>query len=362
MDTIGVTCKSCGKRLLFAKQAGTIGKCSVCGATQQITDLSALPDKQSLPAGGAAARSCGKPQLAVHPPRDSALASARKPIQKTPTLPEALPLAVPAASHGRRFIYAKDYRVKGERAVLAISIIVVLFVFLILLELSFGLALVLVVVLAIYVKAKQKQMLGNLARVSREQFPEVYNALCIAAERLGMDPPDVFVQQDPYINAFAIGFFGKNSVVLHSALVEAMNRDEILYIVGHEFSHVKCGHTGWGQLAGSGGSVAIPVVSQVMTLIFLAWSRKAEYTCDRGGLLACGDVRAALTAPAKVSVGKQLFEKLNIERFFDQKSIVDKDNLAGLSEALGDHPYVVNRMQALVEFSRSQLYAELSAR
>jgi hypothetical protein len=43
--------------------------------------------------------------------------------------------------------------------------------------------------------------------------------------------PDVFLTQSPEINAFATGFLGrKKTVVLHSALVEAMTWDEWVYI------------------------------------------------------------------------------------------------------------------------------------
>jgi len=347
MKTVGISCPQCGKRLVFIGNAARSGKCSACGTVV------------SLPA--------------CEPLIDLPLASPASPTHHeeptpAPTLSDSSSESISNIGSSRqhahpqalwRRISADDFRIGGEHAALGISLLVTGFVLLVLLGMTLGLVLILIAISGIYVEVTRRQMLGQAVKVSEAQLPEVHRAVTTAAHRLTMDAPDTFVTQNPTINAFAMGFFGGKCVVLHSALVEAMDADELLFVVGHELSHVKCGHTSWSVIAGQAGMPSIPVVSQIMGLVFYAWSRKAEYTSDRGGLLASRDLRAAVTAQAKIAVGKQLFERLNVDALFQQKTDVTKDGLAGLSEALGDHPYVVNRMHALVEFHSSPIYRQL---
>ncbi len=175
-----------------------------------------------------------------------------------------------------------------------------------------------------------------------------------------MPVPDVFIVQHPVINAYAIGFFGKKSVVLHSATVESMLEAELCFILGHEFSHIKCGHTNWLVFTASKDAFYVPLVSDVLGLAFLLWSRMAEYVCDRAGLIASGDLRASIGALVKAAVGKQLSQRMNLDEFFGQKGNVDADDISKFSEILATHPYIVNRIYAIESFSRSSKFHELS--
>ncbi|MCP5420170.1 MAG: M48 family metallopeptidase [Gammaproteobacteria bacterium] len=219
----------------------------------------------------------------------------------------------------------------------------------------------LVLIAAAMVWIRQSQLLGNAVLVSERQFPDLHRLATEAAVRLNMPKPPVFITQDPTLNAFALGFLGRQSVVLHSATVEAMSPAEIQYIIGHEFSHIKCGHTNVLVLTNSTQGLNIPFLSQLLQFLFLGWSRKAEYTCDRGGLLANRDPRAAICALSKLAVGNNLFHQLDIEDFVnDQRTALDTNALTRLSENLVTHPYLVKRLQALSDFFRSNTYHTLT--
>jgi Zn-dependent protease with chaperone function len=260
-----------------------------------------------------------------------------------------------------RNIYPHTYRVRGEQERLYACLGICAFIFFILLEMNLALVLFIVALSAAWVKIRQGQLLGSSVKVSEHQLPEVHRAARVAAERLSMKMPDVFVKQDPVINAYALGFLGKKSVILHSATVESMNEDELISIMGHEFSHIKCNHTNWLVITNSAESVVrVPILSDILGFIFLAWSRKAEYTCDRAGLLASRNFQACITALAKAAVGKQLFEKLNLPQLINQKRDVDQDEISKWSELLSNHPYVVNRIHELGQFYGSDLYRRLT--
>jgi Zn-dependent protease with chaperone function len=256
-------------------------------------------------------------------------------------------------------VHADDFRVQGEKTVLYISLAAMGFILFSLMRLSFKAILVLLGIAIIWVKIKQGQLLGQSVKVTQDQLTDIYDIAQCAADRLSMSMPDVFITQNPVINAYAIGFFGRKSVVLHSATIEAMSPDELRSIIGHEFSHIKCQHTHWLVFTHLKNMIRIPFISEFIGFLFLYWSRKAEYTCDRGGLIASGDLYASVSALAKVAVGKELFNKMNIDAFFKQRDFLDADDIAKLSERLSTHPYIVNRIYALQQFAQSEYYRHL---
>ena len=260
-------------------------------------------------------------------------------------------------------VNADDYRVALEKEVLYGSLCVLGFIFLILLGISLGLIIVLVAVSAFWVKIRQGQLLGQAVKVSEYQLPEVFQLAQIAAERLCMKMPDVFVKESPILNAYATGFIDdRKTVVLHSALVEAMDEEELISIIGHEFSHIKCHHTNWIVLTNTAENVAkIPLISDIVGFVFLLWSRKCEYTCDRGGLLASRNLRASTSALAKLAVGKKLFEKMNIDALLEQKQDIDASETSRISEIFATHPHIINRIHELNNFDKSDLYRKLTA-
>jgi Zn-dependent protease with chaperone function len=214
---------------------------------------------------------------------------------------------------------------------------------------------VLIIISAITIKTKQGQLLGQSIKVSEHQLSEVFEAAKLASSNLCMPMPDVFVVQNPVINAYAIGFFGRKSVVLHSKTVEAMTQNELVSILGHEFSHIKCNHTKWMVITSSAESVGIPILSRFFGFILLFWSRKAEYTADRGGLIACKDINSSIKSLLKVAVGDTLVDKLDKDKIFDQ--LKNSDFMDKLSEVFGTHPYTLNRIKFLYNYYKLNLYS-----
>ena len=172
-----------------------------------------------------------------------------------------------------------------------------------------------------------------------------------------MYQPEIFIKQDPTLNAFATGFLGRKSVVLHSATVEGMDREELGFVIAHEFSHIKCNHTDLLLLT-------IPEFSPwwiqfVASLFFGVWNRKAEYTADRGGLLQTRDPKPAIGGLAKLAIGPSLFKDMDIDNFLSQKMALDQNDFTKLAESFSGHPYLVKRIHAIQEYYDSEQYKRL---
>lgn len=252
-----------------------------------------------------------------------------------------------------------DLREDGEINSLVVGLLILFVAMSALLSVTFGMVALIVVGSIFWLKVRQGQLLGQAVKIGPKQLPEVYKTAQLAARRLGQPLPDIFITQDPTINAYAMGALGRHTIVLHSATVEAMEPDELCYVIGHELTHIKCGHTQWMILTNLSDTLRLPFVSSIVGYILRAWSRKAEYTADRGGLLASQNLPGSFSAMAKLVVGKELYQQLDIDNLMAQKDDVDSNLVAKLSESLSDHPYIMHRALSLQQFAESNYYQNL---
>ncbi|MCP3956473.1 MAG: M48 family metalloprotease [bacterium] len=244
------------------------------------------------------------------------------------------------------------FRVENELLMLLIALGVTLAAFAWVTMLTLGLFFFLMVLGIVFVKIQQGQILGNSVQVTRTQLSEIHALAEEAAQRLGIEqPPQLFVQQDPSLNAYAMGIFGRKTIVLHSALIEALDEDELQAVIAHEMAHVHLGHTTWGTLIGQPAGIGLPILSDVLQFFFKGWSRKAEYSADRGALIGSRSLGGPIRSLGKLCVGKELFDQLDFDGLSEQKGDVDSDGVSRLSEALLTHPYIVNRIDALRRFA-----------
>jgi Zn-dependent protease with chaperone function len=212
--------------------------------------------------------------------------------------------------------------------------------------------------LIIYVLYQQGMTKSSAVVVNSRSFPEVDALAQTAAARLGIWKPNLFVKGSDELNAYAMGLLGSSCVVLHSATIRALRNTpkELQFVIGHEFTHIKCSHVLWQTVAANNPILGrIPILNSVLPLFFRWWSRQAEYTADRGGFVACRDLAASQRALARLVIGPELFDQLNIEEFVEHAHSSDLSMRA--SELFSSHPLVAKRLLALAEFARSPLGA-----
>jgi heat shock protein HtpX len=78
-------------------------------------------------------------------------------------------------------------------------------------------------------------------KIKPEDHPRLYNIVEEMKIASGLEKmPDVYITDDPAMNAFATGRNPKKaSVAVTSGLLEKLNRDELQGVVGHEMAHVR---------------------------------------------------------------------------------------------------------------------------
>jgi heat shock protein HtpX len=170
--------------------------------------------------------------------------------------------------------------------------------------------------------------MSRAKKITPDDHPRLYNVVEEMKIASGLEKmPDIYIIDDPALNAFATGRDPKRaSVAITSGLLQKLNRDELQGVIGHEISHVKnrdvllmamCGVLlgtivllAWygsrflifggagsrrssSSRGGGQGQIIILVVALVFMilapifaqLIYFAISRKREYLADASSAL-----------------------------------------------------------------------------
>src|SRR5918911_661068 len=171
--------------------------------------------------------------------------------------------------------------------------------------------------------------MASAVKVTPKQCPDLHAKLQVACTTLGVDMPDLFVQQSPIVNAFT-GGVERPVIVLHSSLIERLTDEEVLAVVAHEVGHIHAEHVlyltaarlleliAYGALAVTAISrVVLELLSMTMRSALLAWARRAELSCDRAALLVTQDPHVIGRTMMKLAGGTYA-SKVDYEQFLVQ--------------------------------------------
>jgi heat shock protein HtpX len=223
--------------------------------------------------------------------------------------------------------------------------------------------------------------------VTRQEAPELYNLLENLCISRGIPMPSLRISEEPGLNAFATGLDQKQySITVTRGLIEALDKDEIEAVLGHELTHIRNGDVRmlviavviagvisfFGELVfrslmysrWSGGSrssgdkkggagiailiaLALIVVAWILSVVIrFALSRQREYLADSGSVELTKNPDAMISALRKIE-GRGDIPSANsavMEMCID-------DPRTGFSSLFSTHPSVDARVAALVRFA-----------
>lgn len=207
-------------------------------------------------------------------------------------------------------------------------------------------------------------------RVGPKQYPAIHESLVQVCEVLDTDVPPLYISQTPVVNAGAVGM-DHPFIVLNSSLIELADPSEVEVVLGHEVGHIMSEHALYRTLLFlllNMSSRVSPIIGQAAVPIMLAlleWSRKAEISCDRAGLLAVQNLDAAQGMHCVLAGGvRGRRDELSVEAFVEQAD--EYRDLEGLSAyyrlmaTLGrSHDFPVIRVAELRNWVDSGEYASI---
>ena len=193
-------------------------------------------------------------------------------------------------------------------------------------------------------------------------YSEVLETLDYKGER-----PELFVSQTPFVNAMAVGF-ERPFIVLNSGALGLLDREERRVLIGHELGHIMSGHATYTTIALillKAGFSAIPglgLIALPIQLALLEWSRKAELSADRAGLLASQDPRVTMGMYLKFAGGGAGDDETSLDEFLIQAEEYEIGGHAidGVLKVLNllfrSHPFNTARAAELQRWQRSGAY------
>lgn len=163
-------------------------------------------------------------------------------------------------------------------------------------------------------RALRLVFLGSAVRAGDRQFPKVHRLFAEAAATLDIrELPELYVMTGPMPNAMCIGL-DKPFIVVNSGLIDLLDEEELRFVLGHELGHAQSGHALYQsvllfliRLSNVIAWMPLGVLGiRAIIAALMEWSRKAELSGDRAGLLACQDPGAALRTHMKLASGGHL--------------------------------------------------------
>ncbi|MCB9603501.1 MAG: M48 family metallopeptidase [Sandaracinus sp.] len=200
------------------------------------------------------------------------------------------------------------------------------------------------------------QNLGTMVRVGPTQSPRLYRIAKECADALGVAVPTLYVANSPVMNAYTYGTDDDSFIVVHAKLVDHFTDDELKFVIGHEMGHIQNRHVVYLTAMRLLTSGFAQLIRFLIEPVLLTWSRRAEITCDRAGLLCCGDIDVATRTFLKMACGStKLYDELNIDAYLEQLE-AGRESAGRFSELFASHPYLPKRIRSLQLFAQSDLY------
>lgn len=202
--------------------------------------------------------------------------------------------------------------------------------------------------------------LASAVRVTENQFARVHKLHREACAIFNIENlPELYVTQTPFLNASAIGV-NNPFIVLNSSMVDTLDDEELLCVIGHELGHCVSGHVLYKTLLAvlvqlSQFMVGIPLGNVSLMAIIAAlreWDRKSELSADRAGLLVVQNPEVSYNLLMKMAGGRNI-ELMDTNEFFLQAAEYQKggnliDSVYKLMNLLGrSHPFPVLRLTEL---------------
>lgn len=206
----------------------------------------------------------------------------------------------------------------------------------------------------------KSEILGTSVKVTDKQFPEIYKITADCSAKLEIAPPTVYIAPDVgNLNAHTLGTRDDSYIVLNGILVDHLSENELKFVIGHECGHIQNSHvvymTALYYLMYS-ANVFVRWTVQPAVLALQSWARRAEITCDRAGILCCGDLGEATSALIRLALGSQkLADKINVEEYLKQLQ-ESQEGVGRAAELFRSHPYLPKRVEALRQFADTYYY------
>lgn len=210
-------------------------------------------------------------------------------------------------------------------------------------------------------------MASNI-RLSEKQLPHIYKLLPPICERLGIPEPELYLQMNPYPNAWTFGDT-RIYITVTSSLIEMMSEEELKAIIAHECGHILCHHVLYDTVAQwlKNGAASLGLLGPIAAPVkyaMLYWHRKSELSADRAACIITSPEVVASTMARLAGGPQSITSKLNLREWALQADEYEKIQNSGvwnmalqLSVVAGlEHPFAAVRVREIFKWGESEQY------
>ena len=208
----------------------------------------------------------------------------------------------------------------------------------------------------------------NAVCATPTNFPDVYEIGCECARRLGIPIPNIYIFNDVTLNAYTVSSDEVEPViVIHSGLYERVTKGELKACIGHECGHIQNYHGTYdyvGTILAHQGAAALGAFSQLISsvltqgvqLALLSWSRAAEVTADRAGLICADSPEDCHSLNAKLLYGGAFGTQGVDYKAIEEQLEMQMEHFSKYAELFSTHPTAARRIMVEREFTQCRVF------
>ena len=233
--------------------------------------------------------------------------------------------------------------------------------------------------------------IGSGLHVTEHNMPFLNRCVQEACRILNIsEVPNIYVIDDPHLNSYTQGI-AHPIICLNNSLIDRFTHEELMFVIGHELGHIKSAHCQYQVIERLILNQSLPCTNDLLSSIpfvgdiiakiytsgqeylFAEWKRKSELTADRAGLLVCQNLRAAISALAKMGgYPIKQYRSMDINEYLKQAQDFDDDGQLISSKfvkllywkdfAYISHPWTVQRARELMLWVQDGGYSRVMFR
>ena len=189
----------------------------------------------------------------------------------------------------------------------------------------------------------------NSLKISKKITPDIFNSLeeTCSSLNIPLKKVSVYVTSSSEVQAECIAISKDNCLItMTSEIINLLSFEEIKFVIGHELGHFLLNHS-------------IEESQQQNSQEGWIKKRAEEISVDRVGLCACRDINTATRAIIKILSGlDEKYIRFDVKAFLSQ---LDEDLVKNKeTEQFSTHPSLILRAKALMRFSLSDPYLQLT--
>lgn len=205
---------------------------------------------------------------------------------------------------------------------------------------------------------REAHMAVMTVRLTPTILPHAFRALSKCMEITGYKRKvNMFCSNDGSLNAMVSSTDDDSiRIVLTSGLLDALDEEELTYVIGHELGHAMLGHLDVRVYNDRD-------LSGLTVLRHFALRRYQELSADRIGLMCCPDLDKILRAELMLHSGITSRDKIGVAaeilRAAEETLAGTKGDFGGDASRYATHPFGPMRTLSIAHFAKSTTFAKL---